>query len=99
MHTLKWQRITDSDGTTIMYTAVAGRDSNREPYRSYRIYPAHSLRNVNRVIGYTVCTWSPTLGRGVEIGSVPFDHGTGEYTLAAAKRAAQDHHNTTQAHV
>lgn len=43
--------------------------------------------------------WSPTFGRGVEIGSVPFDHGTGEYTLAAAKRAAQDHHNTTQAHV
>lgn len=94
MAALKWQRIADSDGTTVMYTAVAGQPEPRRPYHSYRIYPVGSLHNANRVIGYAV---EHRQGERLleRIGSVPWRYGHGEYKLADAKRAAQDHHNTT----
>lgn len=89
--TLKWQRIADSDGGTIMYTAVAARAGRRAPYYSYRITPVGSLHSIDRVIGYRVSLW---LGdqQIAAIGSVPWRFGRGEYRLADAKRASQDHY-------
>lgn len=89
MTALKWQRISDSDGTTIMYTAPAGPSEPRQPHYSYRIYPVGSLHNTNVVVGYMVSQW-----RGEQqvsdVGTIPFPHGLGELRLDAAKRAAQE---------
>lgn len=98
MTALKWQRIADSDGTTVMYTAVAGQPEPRQPYYSYRITPVGSLHTVNRVIGYSVEHWQGER-RLERIGSVPWHFGRGEYKLADAKRAAQDHHTATLTNV
>lgn len=96
MTALKWQRVADSDGTTIMYTAVAGQPEPRQPYLSYRITPVGSLHNVNRIAGYDISLWRGERElRDVHIGSHPSRTGRwGELTIAEAKRAAQQHHNT-----
>lgn len=96
MQKLKWQRVADSDGTLIFYTAVAGQPEPRQPYLSYRISPVGSLHSVNRVIGYSITLWQGNqllFAQSEEIGSVPFTRGRGEYKLADAKRAAENHYN------
>lgn len=69
-----------------------------KPYLSYRIYPECNGTG-NRVIGYSVSLWHPVDGDMDWIGSAcmgsdDWDTRYGEYTLADAKRAAQQHHNT-----
>ena len=102
MHTLKWQRITDSDGTTVMYTAVAGQPAPRQPYLSYRITPASLSLRGNVIDWYEITLWQGE--RMIDrIGSVRDTawgrDRRGEYKLADAKRAAEDHYSATQAHV
>lgn len=97
MTALKWQRHADSDGTTIMYTAVAGQPEPRQPYLSYRITPAALGLRGSGTDWYDISLW-----RGErlldKIGSVCDSawgrERRGEYKLADAKRAAQQHHNT-----
>ena len=92
MHTLKWQRIADSDGTTVMYTAVAGQPAPRQPYTAYRVKPRHIDLGRTRptVAYYEITLWDGARGEK-PVGCT--------YTLAEAKRASQDHHSATQAHV
>lgn len=97
MAALKWQRIADSDGTTVMYTAVAVQTHPRDPYSSYRVEPEWGGREANRVIGYTVSLWHPKRGNewigSVTLGSDHYETRYGEWKLSDAKRAAQDHYN------
>lgn len=101
MTALKWRRLADSDGTTIMYTAVAGQPAPRQPFYSYRIFPlAH-------ISGKGVWFYSITLWQGerelANIGSIVDtawgNYRRGEYKLADAKRAAQDHYTATLTNV
>jgi hypothetical protein len=102
MPKLNWQRITDSEGATVMYTAVVDQPDLRQHYRAYRILPASLALRGTGDRWYTVALWQgdTVLAR---IGSV---HDTawgrdrrGEYKLADAKAAAQAHHSAEQAGV
>lgn len=91
MTALKWQRVTDSDGTTIMYTAVAGQPEPRQPYTSYRINPLGDSTYGDETTGWIVSYWWGNRMLDV-IGTVPINEAYGERTLADAKRAAQQHY-------
>lgn len=99
MDKLKWQRIADSDGATIMYTAVADQPEPRQPYRSYRIFPGSLALRGNGDRWYNVQLWHGNNGLE-QIGSVRDTSWgrdrRGEYKLTDAKRAAQAHHNASQ---
>lgn len=91
MTALKWQRIVDSDGSTVMYLAVTSRrDNERSPYYAYRITP---ICWIGRVYSISLCRGDTPVE---EIGSV--DCGwtgherRGEFKLADAKRAAHQHY-------
>lgn len=93
MTALKWQRITDSDGTTIMYHAVAGQPEPRKPFLSYRINPLGINSYGDETTGYMVSLWQ---GERIidAVGSIPINNVYGELSLVDAKRAAQQHHDT-----
>lgn len=99
MTKLKWTRVTDSDGETVMYVAVGDQPDSRKPYRSYRIVPGRLLTRLG--VGdnwYTVTLWQgdTVLAR---IGSVHHRANPGlrgEWILADAKHAAQDHYDAAR---